>query len=316
MPAMAIQSRWLASISRIWAEAISCFDVTFFQRGFAMAKKKGTGNNDKINGTTGDDLLMGLGGNDYLVGLSGNDILKGGDGNDKLDGKLGDDELLGGHGNDLFLPGMGGTDAMNGGKGSDTVNYSKFSTSAGVTIQGSSADTSTGQEDAAGDTYFGIENFVLTRENDVFNFTDNTTAKDCFVYGGAGADLIYAPGYLMRGDGGDDTLFGDTAEATVETFWIQLNKGTDLINYFTDNQDILRVRGKEFGIGAVLGSDELFNRPSDSIATGSKAQFIFRQDNDRLYFDPDGVGSEAAIFIALLNFTDASALGLNDFEIV
>lgn len=270
-----------------------------------MAKKTGTNHDDILRGTSGADLLLGRGGDDTLLGSSGNDTLDGGNG---------DDELLGGTGNDLLLPGKGGVDAMDGGAGTDTVSYANFNTTLGVDLILSSP-SSVGGDDAAGDTFANVEIFIGSKATDIMQFGSNLGVH--VVFGGDGDDIIYVPGGVARGDKGTDTIYLDSGRTLVDTFWLQLNKGQDLIQNFTAGQDKLRVTGKEFGIGALLGSDELFNRAADANPTGTKAQFIFRQDVDDLYFDPDGTGESPAVL--LLDFDGTSPIGalqLHDFEVV
>ncbi|MDB5552919.1 MAG: hypothetical protein JWL86_2903 [Rhizobium sp.] len=282
-----------------------------------MTRKKGDNGNDVLNGTAGNDILSGLGGNDVLKGLNGIDTLLGGDGNDRLDGGAGDDELLGGKGNDLFLPGGAGSgaDAMDGGPGIDTVSYANFSTTVGVSL-GLSQFSDVGSDDALGDTVRGIENFIGSKASDFINLEFYTAAAPGLISGGAGDDAMAGAGHIMRGDGGTDFLFCDQNDDTVETVWLQFNKGADNISNFTENMDVIRVRARDFNFGSLINSNELFNR-ADTNATGTRPQFIFRTDVDELYFDPDGTGSDPAILIA--NFDSSSPIGalqISDFEVV
>jgi hypothetical protein len=265
----------------------------------------------KKTGTKHDDILTGGNGNDVLKGLNGNDTLIGGNGNDTLDGGLGDDELLGGDGNDLLLPGKAGYDAVDGGKGIDTASFANFTSTAGIQITGLSARNVFGSRDADGDTFLRVENFIGTSAGDFFGFYDTTLSG--FVYGGKGNDTIFAAGAVVRGDEGNDSLYGDASTAAIaDTFWLQLGKGYDSINNFELGTDLIRIKGSEFGIGQLLNADEFFSRASDNIATGEKAQFIMRQDDHSLYFDSDGIGSDAPTLIAYLTVN----VTRSDFEIV
>lgn len=268
------------------------------------------------NGTKHDDILRGGNGADLLSGLGGDDTLFGTNGNDRLDGGKGDDELLGGAGKDLLLPGKGGADAMDGGAGIDTVSYANFKTTLGIALNITSRSTA-GTDDAEGDTFLNIENFIGSQGSDTMLFNTDVIAGLGLVFGGGGDDVLSAPGGIMRGDKGNDSLFCDAGGATVDTVWLQLNKGQDTVHNFTDGQDKIRISGKEFGIGALLNSDEIFQRGIDSNATGTKAQFIFRRDIEQLYFDPDGTGDRPAVL--LVDFDGSSSvsfLDLHDFEIV
>jgi Ca2+-binding RTX toxin-like protein len=266
----------------------------------------------KKTGTKHDDMLTGGNGNDLLKGLSGNDTLIGGKGNDTLDGALGDDELLGGDGNDLLLPGKGGYDAVDGGKGIDTVSFANISSTTGIQITASSMRNVFGGRDADGDRFLRVENFIGTSAGDFFGFYSDATSSG-FIYGGKGDDTIFAPGGVMRGDEGADSLYGDaSAEAIADTFWLQLGKGADVVNNFELGTDLIRIKGSEFGVGKLLNADEFYSHASDANPTGEKAQFIFDQSTNRLYFDSDGTGSNASVEIALIS-TDIT---ISDFEIV
>jgi Ca2+-binding RTX toxin-like protein len=271
-----------------------------------MATKKGTKQDNMLKGTSSNDMLLGRAGDDTLFGNGGND---------RLDGGNGDDELLGGNGNDLLLPGQGGADAMDGGKGIDTVSYANFNTNLGVHVQ-LGEGSQVALDDALGDTFLNVERFIGTNASDAF-YLLRPGAGPHYVFGGDGADVLRIEGGVARGGDGNDSLVGDLKRDWVDTFWFDRDGGTDNVGYFTDGQDRLRISGKEFGVGGLLNSNELFNRAADADPTGTKAQFIFRMDEDQLFFDPDGTGSEAATLLA--DFTDTSvisALGVDDFEIV
>jgi Ca2+-binding RTX toxin-like protein len=271
-----------------------------------MATKKGTKRDDLLKGTDGDDVLSGLGGDDTLFGGGGNDTLNGGNGAD---------ELLGGNGNDLLLPGKGGADAMDGGKGIDTVSYANISLTGeiGISVQLNPVGEST-EFGSEGDTFLNVERFIGTSGKDYFYIYRQDALKGYYVDGGEGADVLRVEGGIMRGGGGNDNLLADGADL-VDTFWLELNQGSDTINGYDATQDKLRISGREFGIGSMLNSDELTTRAADSSATGTKAQFIIREDLDQLFFDADGIGSEVAILIADFN-SDIDYLNVGHFEIV
>lgn len=273
-----------------------------------MATKKGTKQNDMLKGADSDDILLGRAGNDTLLG---------GDGNDRLDGGAGDDELLGGDGNDLLLPGRGGNDAMDGGKGIDTVSYANFVApdTIGVSIQLNAFDQYQYNDfDAEGDTFLNVERFIGTNAKDYFYIFRQDAPDGYSVFGGDGDDFINVDGGTMRGGNGNDTLLGEGE--MVDTFWLELASGSDTFKYFDGRQDKLRISGREFGVGALLNDDELIS--SDTVTPiGTKAQFIFQDSQDRLYFDPDGTGSETAVL--LVQFESSSLINTpteGNFEIV
>jgi Ca2+-binding RTX toxin-like protein len=272
-----------------------------------MATKKGTNKGELVKGTKADDILLGRG---------GDDTLSGGNGNDRLDGGDGADELVGGKGNDLLLPGKGGADAIDGGAGVDTVSYANFAPSGniGVHIQ-LNADSTVTDNHAAGDGYLNVERFVGTSVADSFFFYRHDVPQGYYVNGGGGDDQLRVEGGVMRGGVGIDSLLGDSKDMYVDTFWLELNKGGDEIGGFTDGQDLIRISGKEFGIGTLLNSDELYTQ-SNSDATGTNAQFIYRTGANQLYFDADGTGDGAAVMIADFGSNGPMKLTVEDFEIV
>ena len=275
-----------------------------------MATKKGTNKSEILNGTDSGDSLLGRGGNDTLFG---------GDGKDRLDGGAGDDELLGGDGNDLLLPGRGGADAMDGGKGIDTVSYANFVApeTVGISIQLNWVNQYQYTDfDAEGDGFLNVERFIGTNANDYFYIFRQDAPNGYSVSGGDGNDVIRVDGGTMRGGDGNDDLRGDDKRVLEDTFWLDLASGSDTFGYFDGRQDKLRISGKEFGVGALLNDDELIS--SDTVTpVGMKAQFIFQDSQDRLYFDPDGVGSETAVL--LVQFESSSLVNTPteaNFEIV
>jgi Ca2+-binding RTX toxin-like protein len=161
---------------------------------------EGTEAGDHIQGSDRADSIYGLGGDDVLYGRGGDDLMSGGNGNDQLNGGAGNDILYGDSGND-WLDGGGGADKLFGGDGWDTVSYAQ--SSFGVSI-----DVGVGglNNDAQGDTYYSIENFVGSNLGDIMNGNagDNSFdggAGDDFLFGNLGADNL-------TGGLGADTLIG------------------------------------------------------------------------------------------------------------
>ncbi len=126
----------------------------------------------------------------------------GGGGNDTLTGGVGNDTLIGGTGADTLIGGTSTTDAAGG---SDWASYA--SSAAGVTVDltdannDGKADAAGLGGDAAGDSYYYINNLQGSANNDVLtgNANDNT------LIGGGGADTL-------SGGGGADTLVVATAD--------------------------------------------------------------------------------------------------------
>lgn len=143
----------------------------------------GTSYADQIYGNSDNNILTGFSGSDWISGRAGRDTLNGGDGNDVLDG------------------GAEG-DILNGGSGIDLANYS--TSKQGLTIDLSNSASNSGN--AAGDTYFSIENIAGSRFDDFLTGDSSTN----LLLGNSGADtLAGADGDdILRGGRGDDRLIG------------------------------------------------------------------------------------------------------------
>lgn len=170
--------------------------------------------------STSDDagvIINALSGNDTLTGGGLADVLMGFDGDDTVNGNGGNDTLYGYDGKDWFIGGAGG-DRIDGGNGSDTASY--VTSQRGVIA--SLANVSANTTDAAGDTYYSIENLIGTNYGDQLygnsagngltggNGNDSVAAGDGndAIYGGAGADRLWGQG------GADRFLFKSVAESS------------------------------------------------------------------------------------------------------
>lgn len=162
----------------------------------------GSAFNDILAGDAGDNTLTGGAGDDTLLGRDGNDILDGGDGADSLDGGAHNDTLRGGAGDDLLI-GSTGADILDGGAGIDTVTYERAA--AGITVDLMAPASNTGE--AAGDTYFDVENI----SGSAFGDTLQGNALANVINGNAGNDSIFGRDGddTLNGGLGDDYLYGD-----------------------------------------------------------------------------------------------------------
>jgi Ca2+-binding RTX toxin-like protein len=168
----------------------------------------GTDGKDALYGSAAADDIYGGAGNDDLTGKGGDDILSGGSGHNHIWGNLGDDTFLGGSGTDTFA----------GGGGIDTVLYEQ--STAGVTVNLSTHIGSGG--DAAGDTFYSIENVVGSDFNDALignaagNHLDGGLGNDA-LSGGQGNDTLDG-GFgndMIWGGSGNDTLIGGAGADTL-----------------------------------------------------------------------------------------------------
>ncbi len=195
----------------------------------------GTSFGDTISGDANNNVLTGGAGDDVIEGCGGNDVLNGGDGidtasfehaasgvtvslavtsgqktgigtdtltgfenltgsafGDTLTGNAASNTLSGGAGDDILIGGAG-ADTLNGGDGSDTASYAASRQAVTIDL---GLNTAMGG-DAAGDTFFSIENLTGTSLADVLSGDDH----DNVLTGCAGNDILF-------GGAGDDTLIG------------------------------------------------------------------------------------------------------------
>ena len=155
----------------------------------------GTAGDDVLTGTANDESLFGLAGNDTISGLGGADSLYGGDGDDTLDGGA-------------------GADILDGGAGYDIVDYSSALSRVDIRL-----DLNQGFfDDAAGDTYSGIEGAIGGAGGDHI-YGQFGSAVDNQFNGGAGDDALY-------GFEGNDTLIGGAGADVLDG-----GAGTDTVSY-------------------------------------------------------------------------------------
>jgi Ca2+-binding RTX toxin-like protein len=221
----------------------------------------GSGFDDTFQGGAGSDTIDGRGGVDtasytrsssgVTINLAAN-IYSGGDAKgdklanvenitgsdfaDYLTGDLNANRLSGGKGNDTLVGGAG-ADRLIGGDGTDTVSYAD----AGGPIVASLANSSINTGDAAGDTYFTVENLYGSGHNDTLNGGTDTN----MIVGDAGDDMVkgYSGNDKLAGNDGNDLLNGgvgadyisgglgsDTASYTQATGAVKVNLADPSLN--------------------------------------------------------------------------------------
>jgi Ca2+-binding RTX toxin-like protein len=121
--------------------------------------------------------------NDYIYGNDADNVIIGGAGNDLLRGHNGDDTLVGGE----------GADDLHGGSGVDLADYSSAASRISLNLRVSAGASG----DAAGDTFFSVENITGSAFNDYIYGDDANNV----IIGGAGDDLL-------RGHNGNDIVIG------------------------------------------------------------------------------------------------------------
>ena len=244
----------------------------------------GDASGNYIYSGSGHDTVFGFGEQDFLFGQDGDDNLMGDDGHDHLFGGLGADLLQGGSGFDYVRY--------------DDANYADFI----IALGGQVANTGA----AAGDTFIGIESFVLGSGSDVAygNTGDN------YIYGRGGNDTLY-------GMEGHDTLFGEAGRDRF-IFDTQINAAnSDVIGDFVSGYDSLGLAHYFFG-GADAGGGEVRFFQGIGV-TGAAVHaylgaMLFDTVTSVLSFDADGAGSGGAVTIATL--TGVNNLTGSDFFFV
>lgn len=243
--------------------------LSFSEFGAAIQSVDGTANAEELFGSSGPDRMSGYDGADEIAAGYGNDRVEGGNGDDRIFGGAGDDALFGGENNDSLWGGPG-RDSHDGGAGLDYVRYDEAARG-DLVVDLAAPARNTGV--AAGDTYFGIEGFILGTGNDyVFGDTSRN-----FLVGGAGNDVL-------RGAEGDDSLDGGTGDDIVDG-----GTGLDTALYLADSAGVATylydVRGfggsigsASFASGAIIGTDYLIS--IENVSGGAGADYLFGDFRD------------------------------------
>lgn len=185
------------------------------------------------------------------TGDGGANVIRGDQGADTLDGAGGDDTLLGGDGDDILIGGAG-ADHLVGGAGTDTVRYASA-----VTI-----DMATGahSNDAAGDTFDGVE------------IIQGSSSSDTFI-SGAAADRF-------DGAAGTDTL---SYAASTSAVTVNLTTGTASGGYaqgdiFSNFEKVIGSAGADTLASSTNGHTLAGGAGDDTYVVG--ANVIIQEDAD------------------------------------
>ncbi|WP_050531871.1 calcium-binding protein [Pseudaestuariivita atlantica] len=236
---------------------------------------------------------------------SGSAILNGDAGDNSLSGGSGEDTLIGNNGDDT-LDGGGGADSLVGGPGYDIASYESATRSVRVDLQNPNISFN----DAAGDTFSGIEEFQTGSGIDQLR---GDAGDNIFRTGGV-SDRLY-------GRAGDDLLFG---EAGADAFYGGLGADTMTGGDDAGRRDrYIYFNAVESGVGAgnrdvitdyVAGEDRIeLSRIDADLTQGFKQRFDFIGDaafsgtGGELRFEQTGG-------ITLVQ-ADRDGDGLADFEI-
>jgi Ca2+-binding RTX toxin-like protein len=148
-----------------------------------------------INGKGGNDIICARGRGDVVRGGAGNDILSTGPGNDEVWGDRGNDVVLGRHGSDEAVGDLG-DDSIHLGRGVDTIDYE----TTGPLMINLTAGVATGA--LGNDKIHGAE--TIFADGKLTEIDGNEAANRLELFD-------QAPGLIVHGYGGNDTISCDSA---------------------------------------------------------------------------------------------------------
>ncbi|WP_205370135.1 cadherin domain-containing protein [Thermoleptolyngbya sp. PKUAC-SCTB121] len=235
--------------------------------------------------------LSGFRGNALMIGADNfDDYLVGGLGNDTLDGGTGNDTLIGGPGNDVYIVrSPADTIIERPNEGNDTVqaavNYTLPDHVENLVLI-DNARTGTGN----------TQNNRITG-NALRNLLRGGAGNDTLV-GLAGADTLLGEegNDLLDGGRGRNILTGGQGRDTF-VFGVGRGLGRSIVTDFNLRQDRILVRGTGLSAGRIDAAQ--FIRGTS--ARRQSDRFIYDAATGRLFFDPDGTGSQRQVLIGTLS---------------
>ncbi|WOB44734.1 hypothetical protein HNI00_17435 [Thermoleptolyngbya oregonensis NK1-22] len=235
--------------------------------------------------------LSGFRGNALMIGADNfDDYLVGGIGNDTLDGGTGNDTLIGGLGNDVYIVrSPADTIIERPNEGNDTVqaavNYTLPDHVENLVLI-DNARTGTGN----------AQNNRITG-NALRNLLRGGAGNDTLL-GLAGADTLLGEegNDLLDGGRGRNILTGGQGRDTF-VFGVGRGLGRSIVTDFNLRQDRLLVRGTGLSAGRIDAAQ--FIRGTS--ARRQSDRFIYDAATGRLFFDPDGTGSQRQVLIGTLS---------------
>jgi hypothetical protein len=259
-----------------------------------------------LTGAAGADSLLGYEGGDTLLGFGGIDSLNGGTGNDVLDGGTGGDTLIGGFGDDLFI-----VDDLGD-----------------VVREGADAGTDRVESSVTFIALANVENLTLTGTGAV----NGTTGRLANVLTGNNADnVLFSAGGndTVLGLDGNDTLNGGSGQDRLtgglggDTFLFTAMTSASLGSSVDVVTDFSRIEGDKLafskaifnGLGAV-GALEAAAFQTGTVALDATDRVIYDAATGNLYYDPDGSGRRAQVFVATIGDEAPAALSFDDFLIM
>jgi large repetitive protein len=291
-----------------------CFDFSGFSGNVTMFGSDGI--NDDLTGGTGNDEIYGGAGSDRLIGNAGNDRLDGGSGNDTLNGGAGDDIYI------LDSVGDSIIEALD--NGFDTVKSSLLQLILGESLEDlvllENAVSGTGNNFSNNITGNNLSNALVGAGGD--DFIIGSGGKDTLLGnsgddrldGGAGKDRLV-------GNSGDDTLTGGQGKDQLtggkgkDTFFIESARrnSRDMITDFRAADDSIVVKRRGFSMDLRAGAIAANEFVLGSRAQDSSDRFIYDQRSGNLFFDADGTGTAAQVWVAQL--ANRAAIGSSNIGV-
>jgi len=154
---------------------------------------RGWGGDDSISGGDGDDSLFGDEGNDTLTGGAGNNLMQGGADADSF-------IITDGFGNDTII----GGDTFTTGQNFDTIDLSALSNPVVVVFTGPNAGTITDSISGGVITFSGIEQLILSGQDDLVDATLDSGNTDIVAGGGNDTILLGGGADVVQGQDGSD----------------------------------------------------------------------------------------------------------------
>ena len=290
------------------------FDFTGFSGNVTMIGSDSI--NDDLTGGTGNDEIYGGAGSDRLIGNAGNDTLDGGSGNDTLNGGAGDDIYTVDSIGDSIIEALD--------NGFDTVKSSLLQLTLGENLEDlilvGNAALGTGNNVSNNITGNGLNNTLVGVGGD--DFISGSGGKDTLIGdigddrldGGTGKDRLV-------GGSGNDTLIGGRGMDRLaggkgkDNFFIESARrnSRDTITDFRSAADRITVARLGFSKNLREGTIATNEFVLGSRAQDSGDRFIYDQRSGNLFFDADGTGSAAQVWVARL--ANRAAIGSSNIGV-
>lgn len=259
----------------------------------------GGNDNDRLKGGNGNDSLNGEGGNDTLNGEADQDTLNGGEGDDTLLGGAGNDTLNGGNGTNL-LQGEAGNDTLDGRQGSNTLEggsdhdiYLLAAANPNQTI----VEAANGGIDTiqTGDTFSlgnfqTIENLTLLAGSGTATTNGNGNALANVIIGNNNANLL-------KGEAGDDLLFGGFAASINGNDTLQGGNGNDVLIGGGGNDILTGGAGNDLFLRQTIAPANAIDQAGRLLQSLGLDTVNLDQGQDTFVYQPQGNGGANLGFV-------------------